>query len=392
MLANMNQTERKRAIADKMELTRADTLAFLERVPADYFQVRVHDFYSPVGWHFGHIGMTEEAWVCGEALRKPCRDERLRFLFANIPDNPKDNRINLPSREEIVAYLAETRSRTLEALEATKLDSENPLIADGYAWEFAHQHECQHQETIVELLQLITKRTAQPGEGTFGRSATDCQVEPTLMRNIAGGSFRMGADYRHFYDNEKAAHEVEVAAFELDVAPVTAGQWFQFLRDGGYRQRSLWTPEGWQWREQENVTAPEYWIPTEDGQAFAYAGPFGLREIARDEPVSSLSWFEADAYARWIGKRLPTEAEWEYAAGEGEIPGTVWQWTSSPFLPYPGFVAFPYDGYSLDHMDGKHYVCRGGSWATAACIRRRSFRNWYVPTYRQGLLGVRCAR
>ena len=388
-----NQKVRKEAIVTKMTLAREHTLALMKWVPQDYFQVRVHDFYSPVGWHFGHIGMTEEAWVCEQALRKPCYDQSLRFLFANIPDNPKDNRVHLPSREETVAYLAATRARTMQALEETDLDTDDPLIADGYAWEFAHQHECQHQETIVEMLQLITQRTERPREALFGSEETHSRPAPMEMQTIPGGVFTMGSDSRHVYDNEQNAHEVDVASFALDAAPVSAAQWLHFMRDDGYRRPELWTPEGWQWREQENAAAPEYWMPTPDGKTFAYAGPRGLREIDSGEPVSSVSWYEADAYARWIGKRLPTEAEWEFAARDlDSVPGSVWQWTASPFLPYPGFQAFPYDGYSLEHMDGKHFVCRGGSWATDVCIRRRTFRNWYVPTYRQGLLGVRCAR
>ncbi len=389
----IDQLARKEALQSKMAAARQKTLALLDGVPQDYFQVRVHDFYSPVGWHFGHIGMTEESWVCEQALRRPCRDEKLRFLFTNIPDNPKDNRVHLPSRMETIAYLSATRERTLQALDETDLGTDDPLIADGYAWEFAHQHECQHQETIVEMLQLITQRTERPEEALFGSEEAHWQAPPMEMSLIPGGSFTRGSDSRHVYDNERSAHTVEVASFALDDAPVTAAQWLTFMRDGGYGRCELWTADGWQWREQENATAPEYWMPTPDGKAFAYAGASGLREIDPAEPVSSLSWYEADAYARWIGKRLPTEAEWEFAARNlEEVPGSVWQWTSSPFLPYPGFQAFPYDGYSLEHMDGKHFVCRGGSWATDACIRRRTFRNWYVPTYRQGLLGVRCAR
>ncbi|MCW3099843.1 MAG: Serine/threonine kinase [Chthonomonadaceae bacterium] len=389
----LNQTARKKALQEKMDLARRKTLHLLDEVPQEYFQVRVHDFYSPVGWHFGHIGMTEEFWVCEQALRQPCRDEKLRFLFANIPDNPKDARVHLPSREEIVGYLSSTRARTMQALQETNLDSDDPLIADGYAWEFAHQHECQHQETIIELLQLIRLRTEQPpAKAFFGSKESHGQPASMKMRRIEGGVFTMGSNSPLVYDNERDAHTVEVASFDLDEKPVSAAQWLEFMHAGGYRRSELWTPDGWEWREQENATAPEYWIPAADGKTFAYAGSLGLREIDPEEPVSSVSWYEADAYARWIGKRLPTEAEWEFATRDlEEVPGNVWQWTSSPFLPYAGFKAFPYDGYSLEHMDGKHFVCRGGSWTTDPRIRRRTFRNWYVPTYRQGLLGVRCA-
>jgi gamma-glutamyl hercynylcysteine S-oxide synthase len=422
--------EQKKILSDALHTVRERTLWLLEQVPEAYLKRRVHDFYSPIGWHFGHVAMTEEFWVCEQALGLSCRDEAVRFLFANLPENSKDNRVNLPSRAAIIQYMNQTRTRVLEALETADLDADNPLLANGYAWEFAIQHECQHQETIAELLTLIHQAVGgiKPMEEIEWRRG----VVPELVA-IPRGTFWMGSDDPAGYDNEKRSHEVTVKAFTLDKFPVTAYDWSEFIADGGYRRAELWTPEGWKWRQSENVERPEYWFDPRQAGRWVCWHPRGDRAIHPDEPAASLSWHEAQAYAKWAGRRLPTEAEWEYAArgtdgrrypwgheepstnyaafglrawqpapvgshpagaspfGVQDMAGSVWEWTASPFLSYPDFNAFPYDGYSLDHMDGNHRVCRGGSWATSPSILRCSFRNWYIPTYRQGFLGVRLA-
>lgn len=416
--ADAAQDQVKARLAARLEEARAKTLWLLDQVPDEFLRRRVHSFYSPIGWHFGHVGRTEEFWAIGEALQRPLLDDRLSFLFADLPENPKDNRTNIPERGDIKRYLTETRSRCLAALEGADLESESLLLKGGYAWDFAVQHECQHQETICEMLQLIQKEKGYVDlPDPFPWKA---QVRAESVA-IPSGTFVQGSSDPFAYDNEKQPHEVHVQGFSLAKSPVTAYQWSEFIQDGGYFRRQLWSEEGWAWKEKEGVDRPEYWL---SHGHFAY-GPLGVRAIHPDEPVCSVGWYEAEAYARWAGKRLPTETEWEYAASAGEFPwgdsqpsdslarfgisgwgpspvgrlqcglddmaGNVWEWTASPFLPYPGFEAYPYDGYSKDHMKGEHRVCRGGSWATAGPLLRRSFRNWYVPSYRQGLLGLRLA-
>jgi gamma-glutamyl hercynylcysteine S-oxide synthase len=430
---------RKEEIKAAMTAARAKTLWLLGQVPEEFLKRRVHSFYSPIGWHFGHIARTEEYWIICKALGRPCLDEHYTFLFADLAENPKDNRVNLPERAEIIAYLEMVRAATFSALDTADLSSADPFLADGYGWEFALQHECQHQETICEMMQLIQKACLPggpeiPARLGFVTEREDSERFKTNMVPIPAGSFVMGSDDRHGYDNEKGAHEVHVDAFEIGRTPVTAGQWMEFVGGHGYENPGYWSQEGWAWRCAEDVSLPEYWVEDENASRIHYAGPFGLREINPNEPVSCISWFEAEAFAKFKGMRLPTEEEWEYAArgpssllfpwgdelategqachamgrwgpvavgthpsgaspfGVEDMAGNVWEWTSSAFLPYPGFEAFPYDGYSKDHMQGLHRVCRGGSWATSPAILRSSFRNWYVPTYRQGFLGLRLAR
>jgi iron(II)-dependent oxidoreductase len=424
--------DRKDEIRTKLEATRSRTLWMLEQVPDEFLRVRVHSFYSPIGWHFGHVGRTEEYWICAATGRDPC-DEHLSFLYADLPDNPKDNRVHIPDRVGTLDYLDRTRRLVLDALERADIGSSDPFMNDGYAWEFAIQHECQHQETIAEMLQLIQKqRPQEPIETVPWRSSH----EPRFI-DVPSGSYLMGHPDIHGYDNEKERHEVAVRSFRISDSQVTSFEWSQFMEDGGYDRPEFWSEEGWAWKTSERADQPEYWIRQPEG--YAFFGAFGARTIHPDEPVSCISQHEALAFAKWAGKRLPTEEEWEYvastagAAGENpprrypwgneppdetracftlnawspepvkshpsgatglgvhDLAGNVWEWTSSTFLPYPGFAAFPYDGYSKDHMKGAHRVCRGGSWATSPSILRCSFRNWYVPTYRQGFLGLRLA-
>ena len=188
---------------------------------------------------------------------------------------------------------------------------------------------------------------------------------------LGGGRFLVGSAVpERAYDNERPQHEVELRPYWLDRAPVTAGEFDRFVSAGGYRERRNWTKGGWAWRGRNDVRAP-----------------LGFEGQEPDAPVTCISWYEADAYARWRGGRLPTEFELEAArvAAAG-----VWEWTSSWFLPYPGFRPYPYEGYSTPWF-GTHRVLRGGSWATSPDLMRPSLRNWYDPGFREAPTGFRCA-
>lgn len=416
--------DRKREIVERLHRTRERTLRLLEHVPDEFFRRRVHSFYSPVGWHFGHIGRTEEHWACVVALGLAPSDEHLHFRYADTPDNPKDERVDVLERDHVVDYLRRTRERSEDALHATDIDGPAEFVRGGYAWEFAVQHEMQHQETILEMLHLIQLEIARERSPELNPPIAPQAPEPEWVA-VPGGAACLGSDEPFVYDNEREVHTARLEPFALARRPVTVAEWTAFIAERAYERQELWSPEGWAWREAEGASRPFYWLG--DGTA---VGPYGARALRAQEPVCGVGHHEAQAFARWAGARLPTEAEWEAAAnsepggrrrfpwgdatfaiedvwkpndagaerygssalGLLDMAGGVWEHCSSAFLPYSGFRAYPYAGYSKDHMDGRHFVVRGGSWATAPDLCRCSFRNWYVPTYRQGFLGVRLAQ
>jgi gamma-glutamyl hercynylcysteine S-oxide synthase len=248
------------------------------------------------------------------------------------------------------------------------------------------QHELQHVETMTQTLEL----GSLSGPAPLGPP----EVEASGDVLVSEGSFTLGSDDPWAYDNERPAHSVDLPGFRIDRALVTNAEYAAFVDDGGYRDREAWSDEGWRWRETENAVAPSNWELTEGRyllRRFDAAEPLPLRE-----PVQHVSFYEAETYARWAGKRLPTEAEWEKAARTTgpeleHLRGAVWQWTASTFDAYPGFRAFPYAEYSEPFFGDGYKVLRGGSWVTDPLVSRPTFRNWDLPGRRQIFSGLRCA-
>ncbi|MFM2430847.1 MAG: hypothetical protein RLZZ511_2060 [Cyanobacteriota bacterium] len=347
-----------------MQTQRAATLAQFAAIPEDLFCRQAHSDFSPVGWHLGHIGYTESLWLLDtEADRqalKPFQNLARRFI---ADGGPKARRQVLPDRTRILDYLATIRQRTTQRLAIT--DFTDPKTQQR--WFFLLQHESQHCETVTIVLAQL------------GHHAPQLTAQPTntAIHTPAGG-FWQGCDAPIALDNERSAHWVELDDYWIDSHPVSQGDYAKFIAAGGYTDRRWWCDAGWDWCQTAAITQPTYWQATPP-----------------DQPVCGVSWYEAAAYARFVGRRLPTEAEWEKAAQQHPLIrssiGQVWEWTDSWFAAYPGFQPFPYPGYSASYFDQAHRVLRGGSWATADWTVRPSFRNWYHPWSRAIFAGFRTA-
>jgi iron(II)-dependent oxidoreductase len=332
--------------------------------------------------------------------REPLRGELGQFYDAI--ENPRSIRGELPilRGSDLRSYLDDVRARALDVLDGVDLESaDDPLLAGGFVYELLIAHEHQHTETMLQLIQMIDRY--EPVESTE-TPPVDAPDGPEMVL-VAGGPVEIGTGPEGFaYDNERPGHAVELDPFWIDRAPVTNGAYTEFIRDTGCEAPMYWEPDG-----------EDGWVRTAMGRRQA---------VHPDEPVVHVSWHQADSFARWAGKRLPTEHEWEAAARGAEaeranldqlsfgcVPvgafadapadcgaihmlGDVWEWTSSDFLAYPGFRAFPYPEYSEVFFGDTYKVLRGGAWATRRNVIRTTFRNWDLPERRQIFAGLRCAR
>jgi len=379
----------KEAIAERLAEARRRTLELIAPLDDEQLNRVYSSLLSPLAWDLGHIANFEELWLVRTiGGREPLRGE-LGRLYDAI-ENPRRTRGELPILRdaELRAYLAEVRERTLEVLAEVDLglDAEDPLLRDGFVYEMLIAHEQQHNETMLQLLQMVDGYEVPRGIGHLspgqasGQLARRFEYPPVReMPNTPGtvridaGSYEIGASAQGFaYDNERPRHTVELEAFEIDRTPVTNAAYVTYMEDTGAEPPMYWESDD-----------REGWVLTTGG---------GRRAVDPSHPVLHVSWHEADSFARWAGKRLPTEQEWEAAYDRLEGVGEAWEWTASDLLAYPGFEPFPYREYSQVFFGDVYKVLRGGSWATERNVMRPSFRNWDLPERRQIFAGVRCAR
>jgi gamma-glutamyl hercynylcysteine S-oxide synthase len=383
---------------------RERTLALVEPVSQDDLD-RVHSpLMSPLVWDLGHIAAFEDLWLCVRVGGlEPLRPDLMEVYDAS--ETPRARRGDIPylRRDDALEYMEQVRERALTVLAGADLSPDSDrLNANGFVWDLLIQHEHQHNETMLQTLQLAEPGVFEP------RRAVGEQAAPPLHETVAfeKGAFETGDAGEGFaYDNERPRHAVELGPFAIDRTPVTNTAYAGFIADGGYGHRELWTDAGWEWRETEPAERPLYW--TSDGRERRFDR---VEPLDGGLPVMHVSWFEADAYARWAGGRLPTEFEWERAATlldddrrgnldqldfgpgpAGPFVGDCWEWTASELTAYPGFRAFPYPEYSEVFFDSGYRVLRGASWATRPSVARATFRNWDHPRRRQIFSGFRCA-
>jgi len=433
--AGFDEAGLRERIAAELTAARGRTTLLTDAVD-DADLVRQHSpLMSPLVWDLAHIANQEELWLLRMVGRADPMHPEIDPLYDAF-EHPRAERPTLPllPPAEARSYGHEVRGRVLDLLDGARFTGAR-LVEDGFAFGMVAQHEAQHDETMLITHQL---RTGLPVlSASFPSAVPADALRLPVEVLVPGGPFTMGTSTDPWaLDNERPAHTVDVPAFYIDTTPVTCGDFISFIADGGYDSPRWWTEDGWAHRQRAGLIAPLYWR-FEAGQWVRSV--FGrLEPVELAEPVLHVSWYEADAYARWAGRRLPTEAEWEKAArfdpatgqslrypwgnaepsaalanlgqeflrpapagsypagaapsGARQLIGDVWEWTSSDFGPYPGFAAWPYREYSEVFFGPDYKVLRGGSFAVSPVACRGTFRNWDYPIRRQIFSGFRTAR
>ncbi|GAA2676483.1 MULTISPECIES: ergothioneine biosynthesis protein EgtB [Actinosynnema] len=429
----MTSAEDLRAtVAEQLTRARARSAALTDAVDDDDL-VRQHSkLMSPLVWDLAHIGNQEELWLVRDVGgREPVRADIDELYDAFKHSRAARPELPLLGPGEARGYVREVRDKVFDVLERTPLEGAR-LLDGAFAFGMIVQHEQQHDETMLATHQLRTGAPVlhappPPPGGPVG--------PPEVL--VPGGPFTMGTSTEAWaLDNERPAHQVVTEPFFIDTTPVTNGAYAEFVADGGYRDPRWWSAAGWDHVQRAELEAPRFWSRSGDAwhrRAFGATAP-----LDPAQPVVHVCFHEAEAYARWAGKRLPTEVEWEKAArfdpatgrslrypwgdddptpehanlgqrhlspapvgayprgvsplGVHQLIGDVWEWTSSDFLGYTGFEVFPYAEYSQVFFGADYKVLRGGSFGTDPVAVRATFRNWDYPIRRQVFAGFRCAR
>jgi iron(II)-dependent oxidoreductase len=424
-----------------MEDARARTLELVEGLNAQQLIGPKLDIVNPLQWEIGHVALFHERFILQRVHGTAPMLVNGHELYDSIAIE-HDLRWDLPllPMDETLAYMARVKDRLLERLPAGEADP-----VHSYLYQFTTFHEDMHDEAFTWTRQTLGYPTPRFCVAVEPGPPPDSEAGPLDGDvSVPGGTFMLGAarDAPFVFDNEKWAHPVEIEPFRIARAPVTNEAFQEFVRDGGYRDRALWDADGWRWRETSGAAHPVYWVP--DGE-----GSFGFRQFDRltalqpHRPVIHVNWYEANAFCRWAGRRLPSEAEWEAAAlclpdasGRGlaedkrrwpwgtgpaapkyanldgrslgcvdvaalpagdsafgcrQMIGNVWEWCTDAFGPFPGFCPDAYREYSQP-LFGQTRVLRGGAWITRSRMVTGLYRNYFGPERRDVFAGLRtCA-
>jgi iron(II)-dependent oxidoreductase len=430
-----------KTIAHQLEDVRRVTLALVADLSDEQLELPYLATVNPMRWELGHVSFFYDSFLLAELDSVPTAFKEGADVFNSFEVDHADRwTLDLPDRRETLGYLDAIMQRVLG-----RIAGREPTSRESYHYQLAIHHESMHAEALAwtrqtmayprPAIELLTEASSRDGSGSH---PGDVAIEKQTYR-LGAEPAREGEAQRFLFDNEKWAHPLELSSYRISRAPVTNGEYREFVNDAGYARRECWSTPGWVWRTKAESHHPVYW-KLED-ETWLQRDFDRWSPLSDDAPVVHVGWYEAEAYCRWAGRRLPTEAEWECAASTapgdptrrlypwGDEPlgpghqrranldyqsvgcvdvasypqgdsgwgcrqmlGNVWEWTASAFYPYPGFIVdAPYREYSAPWF-GYPKVLKGGAWATRSRLVTNTYRNFFEPGRQDVFAGFRtCA-
>ncbi len=410
MLATKAELHVSRELLPRLSEARRRTDELFDLVRPDSLYDRPIPERHRIIFYIGHLEAFDLNLLNGRLLSLANSDPDLDRLFAFGIDPvggglPTDQPSDWPSLGKVRQYVQRTRDELDEGLGSLRNGPHRASaeFSSALLLNVAIEHRLMHAETLAYMLHRLPYNRKNPRP-----------IPPRLtlvpdistMIEVPQGPAMLGLERNgdtFGWDNEYERHWVDIPAFAIDRYKIRNSEYLDFINSGGYANRTLWSDADWQWKETNGISHPAFWRQDDNGREWFWKGMFNEIPLPPDWPAY-VSHAEASAYARWAGKSLPTEDQWQRAAygspdGQGrqypfgveDMLGNGWEWTSTVFAPFAGFEPFPfYPGYSADFFDGKHYVIKGASMRTAACMLRPSFRNWFQPHYQYVYAGFRC--
>ena len=378
-------------IADRLSTLHGRLINQFSLYSENDLRTQYHPDLSQLGWHLAHIAFIEQYWLREVVLGDDSSTKDFhQYYFPELSARTeRGGLLDIADFERLQYHFSDAEKLWTEL---SRIQYEHPLLKNDYLGWFLIQHAEQHYEIMHMVLHQRAINTVPETRYTAGQFNALDPALPALF--IAEGEYEMGSDDVLACDNEQPVHVATLPAFLIAEKPVTNAEYLGFMQQDAYQRPEFWSDQGWQWKLQSRSIAPDHW--RQDGRGNWYSLSLdGPTDIKANEAVFGLSWYEADAFARYAACRLPHEFEWEAAMKADSMllksTGQAWEWCANTFFPYTGFQAFPYERYSTPWFDNKHYMLKGAGPMTGNSVRQPSFRNFYNPDKRHIFAGLRLA-
>ena len=350
-----------------------------------FFKIKMYNDLSPIGWHIIHCLYVECIWIRSQFLDDNLLVNKLKNIADSISINPKNRGLNLPNYEYIYKL---TKNEFTKNLIIIKNIKDKKKV--NYFVQFLINHHSQHLETIKIILNLINTKYNKATEKCFSivQSKT-FKFDPV---NIKEGIFEIGSNNNNnfSYDNEKPLNYIKLESFQIDKKLIRVDEWLGFIKEGGYKNKKFWSKSGWKWKYKNKILLPLGWALHKDN--LSISTPYGFKKAENNTPVCNISYYELEAFAKWINLNIPHELQWEASFRKIINKFNVWEWCNNYFFPYKGFKPYPYKEYSVPWFNNYYYTLKGASLFSEKELKRKTFRNFYKADVRYIFSGGRLCK